>query len=640
GLENSAFERRGYITADVKVSHRNHTKHCRISKQFLLTRLFAPPFHRFSLFASNAAAMDPEKVNRLEKFYDDGTVLDDKPPLQLFNQRITGNTDTLTDVNYNNRNVNPVINSADSFVQNGWIFFGSGYSGDKTLTLNIMSGAMGDMPDNSSDSKNHKKYGEFFHLYYTDKSLGWRGSQAWSNWLNSRFPGIANGDPPAMKISYVDYGYFRFLGQNPSIEINQLEAPPDSGQLLSWNFREKHKASAIHLFGTPSKCTPTLVFGKVNRQFYRVSAFLIERTVWPLRTMLATEFGGLYQQISDWMQSMSGDKIDQARDALVQMLPKKTTATPDDGSQPLVPQPDPAKVLSYDLYLKGRSKDPVAGQPLWPYPVTEPYLNTLKNLAKPTSVETWQNAVPQNKYMNNGPDELFKSDYEFKSDENLHYSGKINAIKVDPKYIEALRQRTSYYITQKPTGSGKLQLSKCKFFMDEFIDDKASTPNNMKACYLNQIIGFESPVEIDVPLQIIKGGIIWPKNEIYIASPIVNPQISGSSTPDNFGWLTLVSGKSIHIRGLSNTGAKGYPELHAFLVACNGGTGKIVIDSPVHLIGGVAVDDMSELVEKGSVIEWGFLRGELSANGKSDMTSEDFYGLSMGPMDGEVVFEQ
>jgi len=73
-------------------------------------------------------------------------------------------------------------------------------------------------------------------------------------------------------------------------------------------------------------------------------------------------------------------------------------------------------------------------------------------------------------------------------------------------------------------------------------------------------------------------------------------------------------------------------------------TGRVTIDSPVHIIGGVAVDDMSELIEKGSIIEWGFMRSELSvgvkSSGKNDLTSEDFHGLAMGPMDGEVVFEQ
>lgn len=640
GLENSQFERRGYISADVQVSHRNHAKHCKISKQFLLTRLFAPPFHRFSFFVTNGASIDHDNINRLKEFQDDGTVLDDQPPLQLFNQRITGNNITLNDVDYNNRNVTPVVNSADSFTQNGWIYLGSGYS-DKTLKLNIMSGSLGDMPDDSSDSKNQKKYGEYFHLYYTDKSLGWRGSQAWANWLNARIPGIAAGEPPTLKISYVDYGFFRYISANPPIRFTELEAPPDSGQNLFAGFDfDKFKASALHLFGTPSKCTPTLVFGKVNRTFLRISSFLMGGWVWPIRYMSQSEFNGLWGEIAPWLDNLDGN-YDGAKDALKTLLPDQTQTAPTTGSG-----------LDYAIYFQGSKKDPAAGQALSPQYCTEPYLRSLVNLAKPNTVDAWANidALRQSKYLTNGPEELCKSDYEFKSDENIHYTGRINSLKVDSRYFDALKQRTSFFITQKPEKNDVLPLSKCKFFLDEFIDSDTEAPNKKKTCYLNQIVGFESSVEIDEPLLMVKGGIIWSKKDIIISRPITNPMIYPSeynvTTPDNFGWLTLVAGGNIIIRtGAFPSGeTKGHPEIHAFLVACNGGTGKVITDRPIHLIGGVAADDMNPLIEKGGIIEWGFMRGELcerfNANGKSDMTSEDFHGLSMGPMDGEYIYEQ
>ncbi|HEY9070666.1 MAG TPA: hypothetical protein VIV61_10455 [Candidatus Ozemobacteraceae bacterium] len=642
GLDNSPFERRGYISADVKVTHRSHSKHCKISKQFLLTRLFAAPFHRFTLFSTCGAALDPDKVNRLEKFYDDGTVLDPKPPLQLFNQRIKGNKMTVGDVNYLNRDVNPVVTSADSFVQNGWVYLGSGYSGDKTLRLNVMAGSMGGMPDDASDSKHYKKYGEFFHLYYTAKSLGWRGSSAWGAWLNSRFPGITDGDPPALKISYVDYGYFRYIGQNNPIEINQLEAPPGTGQTVFGHIdTSKFKASALHLFGTPTMCTPTLLFGRIERQYLRTMAFLVEKNIWPIRWMTAqSDLTDLWQNdIEPWLANFSGDRIDQARDALSQLL----VSTPSQGGTPS------PHAIPFELYRDGSARDPSVGPPLRPHLTNSPYMTVLQNLAKPSSVEPWNTAVPSNKYLPNGPGDLMKSDYEFKDDENLHYSGKINAIRVDPKYFDALKQRTSYYINEKPTNGDALPLfddPKFPFFDDEFIDKEDDGPKTEKACYLNQIIGFESSVEINKPLRMLKGGIIWTKKDIIISAPIINPYLEKATSNDNFGWLTLVAGGRIIIRNdkFPAKSGGGFPELHAFLVCCNGNTGRVSIDSPVHIIGGVAVDDMSDLIEKGSIIEWGFMRSELSvgvkSSGKNDLTSEDFHGLAMGPMDGEVVFEQ
>ncbi len=627
GLESSPFERRGYISADVVVTHRNHRKHCKISKQFLLTRLFAAPFHRFTFFVSNAASIDPDKLNRIVEIHDDGTVTDAEPPLQLFNMRITGSK-SLPRVQFN-PGTPPVVETADDLIQNGWVYLGgSGNSGDG-ITLKIMSGSQGKMPDDDSDSNNKNKYGESFHLYYTDQSLGWRGSHVWNQWLANH--GVPSADPPVMKICYVDYGFFRKAGNE---DISKLKAPPDAPteHYLFEGFSQKiTMASALHLFGTPSLCTPTLVFGKVKRTYLRIWAFLFGGNVWPLKAYLPNEYNALGTCITGWAGCNETSKT----------AVEKTLISGD----------PPNPLLSHSLYYKG---NPDAGLPrLVPSTlVPRSYLESLVNLAKPHTVQAWNSieALQQNPYLRDGPSKLSVPDYEFKSDENLHYTGRVNSIRADSRYFEALKQRTSFLITQKPKTGDVLAIKDCPFFQKEFIDDSVSLPNGKKACYLNQIIGFESSVDINDPLLILKGGIIWSKKDIYISMPIINPQIYPGvyniKTPDNFGWLTLVAGGNIIIRNKNfpKGETKGYPELHAFLVACNGGSGKVQIDDKIHLIGGVAVDDMGPLIEKGGVIEWGFMRGELcerfNANGKNDMTSEDFHGLSMGPMDGEYVYEQ
>ncbi|EKD81347.1 MAG: hypothetical protein ACD_39C01851G0001, partial [uncultured bacterium] len=56
GLENSPYERKGYIDILVRVTHLGIEKTCRIRKEFLLCRLLAPPFYRFTLFSHRGAS--------------------------------------------------------------------------------------------------------------------------------------------------------------------------------------------------------------------------------------------------------------------------------------------------------------------------------------------------------------------------------------------------------------------------------------------------------------------------------------------------------------------------------------------------------------------------------------------------------
>ena len=64
----------------------------------------------------------------------------------------------------------------------------------------------------------------------------------------------------------------------------------------------------------------------------------------------------------------------------------------------------------------------------------------------------------------------------------------------------------------------------------------------------------------------------------------------------------------------------------------NGGDEKqVVCNCPVRIIGGVAADKITSLVENGCIIEWGFEPNEVT-----DYTISDYYSLSIGPRDIEL----
>ncbi|MDD3148707.1 MAG: hypothetical protein PHD82_15540, partial [Candidatus Riflebacteria bacterium] len=58
GLANSPYERKGHIEFTITVSHMDVVKVCKIRKEFLLTRLLAPPFYRFTLFSHKGATIE------------------------------------------------------------------------------------------------------------------------------------------------------------------------------------------------------------------------------------------------------------------------------------------------------------------------------------------------------------------------------------------------------------------------------------------------------------------------------------------------------------------------------------------------------------------------------------------------------
>jgi len=48
--------------------------------------------------------------------------------------------------------------------------------------------------------------------------------------------------------------------------------------------------------------------------------------------------------------------------------------------------------------------------------------------------------------------------------------------------------------------------------------------------FLNPIIRFKNPINIDVPLEVQKGGIIICDETIKISQPIINPYLNESAT--------------------------------------------------------------------------------------------------------------
>ena len=106
--------------------------------------------------------------------------------------------------------------------------------------------------------------------------------------------------------------------------------------------------------------------------------------------------------------------------------------------------------------------------------------------------------------------------------------------------------------------------------------------------------------------------------------------------PNNFGFLTLIGRKGIKITGYPGAGGEGLPpKLEAFLIAGldkNDSTErKIECEQPIRIIGGVAADDIVDLVRTGSMVIWG-----MEPNECTDYSKQGFYGITLGPRDIEL----
>ena len=616
GLANSPFERQGHITFVVTATHMGISKTCRMRKEFLLTRLLAPPFYRFTLFSHRGATVDATVANGL-MVTDDGKLSGSKRPMVCINRFVRNKKENIEGLDFRfNRADNIVKNGVPSFVKNGWIYLGgrgsstdaSGDSGN--LILNVVTGSFDDILENA--------FGEYFHFYFNPNSAGWLILKDWTKWFDDRIPenDDVGADARRVMVAFVDYGNYKGLW-----DINFRNNPLFAKTRFYYERDGKKdallKGSSMHLFGTPALCTPTLVFGKIKRRYVRTFALYFSEAarVYPLRLLTRpSEFSSfISNEVYDWYKEISGSNTNEAFiDNFVAACEAGMTYT---DYQIGFPSTTPPLCGLVPLVLD------------W-----EPYMSGLHNICDPGGPDlSWSQVVPENGYVDAGPETLCKTDYLFKNDNEIHFNGSITQINPGDAY---LRERMSYMI---PAEAGKpIYLSQCDFFQNHFVTEEGGK----KLVYLNQIIGFDGDLVIDEPLEVAKGGVIVCNGSITVKEPIVNPYVTSvPDNPDAFGYLTLIGKKGITLaKGKDMKGT--LPQMHGFFVSLNNGNGKVSVtpEKGLHIIGGVACDNIEDLVDKGCIIEWGF--DPLEISGGKDFSTPDFYGLSMGPRDIEIITEE
>ncbi|MDN5279563.1 MAG: hypothetical protein PWR01_3528 [Clostridiales bacterium] len=616
GMQNSPFERKGNIEVTVSATHKSMTKVSRMRKEFLLTRLLAPPFYRFTLFSHKGASIDKNLANRT--LINDSGKLQRNRPLVCLNRRVPKrqNAGEGFDFRFNRAdNIVKTIDGQPSFVKSGWIYLGgrgntTDTSGDTgNLVLNVNTG--------SSDDAMQNCFGEYFHFYFNPNSAGWTISKDWTKWLDARIPGNnVSEEVSKIMVAMVDYGYYSGLWQ-----IKFRDKPLFGTAVNIYNStvnEDIDRGNSMHLFGTPAICTPTLVFGKIKRRYVRTYAFYFSEKlrVYPLRafTQNLSYSDFICNEVPDFYREIMGSS---ASEELIRDFYSVMTTELD--------------VTKYQVGLPSNSP-PLGG--LDPKIVDyEPYLTGLKNICDPGAPDrSWKDVVPKNGYVDDGPEDLCKSDYDFKNDKEIYYSGNIRQIAPGANY---LKDRMSYLIEGE--GGKPVFLSKCEFFQKKFmVEDRGK-----RKLYLNCIIGFKGDLVIDMPLEVAKGGVILCDGKVEVQKPIINPYLAGGAgshtNPDAFGYLTIVARKGINL-GAGKAFAGPLPEVHGFFISINDGAGRVTVSDSFHIIGGVASDNIDDFVKNGCIIEWGFYPEELA--GDNDMALQDFYGLSMGPRDIEIISEE
>ncbi|GAB1352020.1 hypothetical protein MASR1M12_07510 [Erysipelotrichia bacterium] len=612
GMSNSPYERKGHIEFTITVSHLGVSKVCRVRKEFLLTRLLAPPFYRFTLFSHRGATIDKDVANQTF-VKDDGKLSNSNRPMVCLNRLIRKKKEGIEGLDFRfNRADNIVKSGTPSFVKNGWIYLGGrgqqkdSKGEDGNLILNVLTGSHDDILENA--------FGEYFHFYFNPNSAGWLILKDWSKWLNTNIPG--NEMPPdagRVMLAFVDYGYYRGLWEIP-FRDNYLFKTAVNMYKARIN-EDINRGNSMHLFGTPAMCTPTLVFGKIKRRFVRTFAFYFSESarVYPMRAFTnnsaVESFVG--EEIYEWYKDLPGQTPDESFiQNFISVFNGKVKGT--EYQIGLTDQTPPLCGLDPEI------RD-------W-----EPYITGLHNICDPGGPDRpWADVVPKNGYIDAGPEAICKPDYEFKNDKEIYYNGNIRQLEPGDGY---LKDRVSYAI---PGEEGKpTHLSKSDFFNNHFIIEE----KGKKMLYLNQIVSFDGDLVIDEPIEVAKGGVILCSGKVDIQAPIINPY--ATTTPDNpdaFGYLTIVADKGITISA-GKSGSGPLPQIHGFFVSVNNGNGRVNIGKPMHIVGGIASDNIEDLVKNGCIIEWGFDPAEIS--GGRDMSTPDFYGLAMGPRDLEIITEE
>ena len=615
--EKKNRESKGYIDVTVTATHNKVTKKFTIRKEFYLLRLLPAPFYRFTLFSKSGADLKDEVANNSEV---DGTgkIVAGKLPFVCINRMFDKAKKKTFDYS------EPAFSATgeNNFVKNGWIYMGGqgryvNSQNEKGLILNIPTG-LGD-----DDLKT--KFGEHFHFYFQEKSEGWVLYEPYTNKLQN----LGSDSKNEIGIVYVDYGVFR--------GIDTINFPPESNfklfesSLKTYFDNEKYnpdeglkldefwRGSSMRLFGTIKNCTPTIVFGPVRRRYVRTFGFIF---TWKgVSRVYAIALKTKERFIKDVFDANSNTS--EIRIWLLSKYDDYDCGAYDDFGKKFTDN------LGKESFLKHVQIMPQIFD-------FEPYNQALHNLCDPTGTDkSWQEVVGKvdGTYMPSPAkrDELLQTDYKFNNDVNLHYNGSIEALEVSSDY---LKDRVTYLIPKE--GKSATSLKKCQFFQDTFVEQDDKKNNQL---FLNQIVEFEGDLIIDQDLIVQKGGIIICDGNITVNASIKNPYLEkpGAADADNFGWLSLVSRKG-NIEFKSNAGKKldsdaTVPQIHGFFIAKK----NVVVDSRLHIIGGVATDRMESLVEKGCVIQWGFHPEEISED--KDLSLRDYYGLAIGPRDIEIITE-
>ncbi|MDD3000206.1 MAG: hypothetical protein PHF29_00445 [Candidatus Riflebacteria bacterium] len=617
--DKNNLETKGHIDVTVTAKHQKITKKFTIRKEFFLVRLLPGPFYRFTLFAKEGSNLDDKYANNTEV---DGTgkVVSGKNPLVCINRMYT--TSKAKTVDYSETAFSAI--GENNFVNNGWIYMGLGdkkgqvnSEGDRGLILNIPTGL--------GDDGLNTKFGEYFHFYFHPKSEGWVLYEPFTNVLHS----LGYDSKNDISFVYVDYGVFK--------GIDKIEFPPDGGtpyNLFKNSFEDYDKTfktanygrscfksssvwygSSMRLFGTIKHCTPTIIFGPVRRRYVRTFGFIftwkgvsrvyaiaLKSTEAFKKDLYDNSSGSIASEIKNWLSNKYDYDYDVgAYDDFGQKFKAHIESDSFPRYRDIVPQ-----VLDY-----------------------EPYNQALHNLCDPTSTDKpWQDVVGKvdGTYMPTPAkrDELMQSDYKFNNDVNLHYNGDIQGIALTDSYM---KDRVTYLI---PKDGKETSLKNCKFFQDTFVEQEGGE-NHL---FLNQIVEFEGNLLIDQDLVVQKGGMIICDGDITVKGKITNPFLegAGAGSPDNFGWLSLISRK-----GNINFVVKKesvVPQAHGFFVAKK----DVLVNNRLHIIGGVVTEKMESLVDNSCVIQWGFHPEEIA--GGKDLTCRDFYGLAIGPRDIEIITEE
>lgn len=655
GVVKNKFERRGFVDMVVTVGiPYGVTRKYTVRKDFVFARLLAAPFYRFTLFSPKGATIRADVANNC-KLTDTGELetSNGKRPFICVNRRLTKNTQTQTATNYvaNPDNVIKTspgcANPADAFIKNGWIYLGAkggtpeetDIDNNKRLILNVAPG--------SDDDDIEKKFGEYFHFYYDKSDAGWLIIDNWTNYFipgdKLGFQDESNKDGQLLKVSMVNYGlYPKLLTQDMKFaEVPLFTKIEKNYQMYNSGAKTSliNNCSSMHLFGTPKHCTPTLIFGPVNRRYLRAFALFFPKLgrVFPLPSIeSASEFETYFT--SDYTSDSNN---------LPPFVKWYKQKVPNDYSDATIIGNYLSSIIrtDYATYFKGNtSLDPSLTNGFGPLIIdNEPYMKGLVNMSDPKN--PLNTCIATNSFISN-PEDLCELDsnnggFVFKDEpaiasESL-YTGSFDDIRIN--YDKFLKEATTYTIGCGANATEPIYLNNGEKG-NNFLRKHFFTEHKGKTYFLlNQVIRIDGDLVIDEELTVAQGGIIIASGSITISAPIINKIIEEglqSTDPNNFGFLTLIARKGIKIKGYPGSGGNGLPpKLEAFLIS---GLNKndtaeypIECDSAVRIIGGVAADKIDQLVEKGCMVEWGMDPGE-----STDYSKKDFYGITLGPRDIEL----